>query len=264
MVPAQELGALGVPVKLDLPGVGKNLQDHLNVNILQRATPGVTLDSKSRGLGPIMPTLEFLFRHTGPGTSNVAEAGAFIVSALGAATPDIQYHFIPAQIFDHARTQLDGDGITLHGCCLRPRSRGEIRLASRDPLQPAVIDPNYLASDYDLKILIDSIRRGREILAAPAFKPFLRDERFPGAAQQSDAELTEFIRASAETEYHPVGTCKMGSDPTAVVDDKLRVYGVGRLRVIDASIMPTVVSGNTNAPVIMIAEKGAEMMLAAA
>ena len=262
--PAQELGALGVPVKLDVPGVGKNLQDHLNVNILQYATPGMTLDGKGRGLGPIIPTLEFLFRRTGPGTSNVAEAGAFIVSALGAATPDIQYHFIPAQIFDHARTRLDGYGVTLHGCCLRPQSRGEIRLASRDPLQPPVIDPNYLASGYDLKILIDSIRRGREILAAPAFKPFLRDERFPGAAQQSDAELTEFIRASAETEYHPVGTCKMGDDPMAVVDEQLRVRGFERLRVIDASVMPTVVSGNTNAPVIMIAEKGADMMLAAA
>ncbi len=262
--PAQELGALGIPVKLDLPGVGKNLQDHLNVNILQRATPGITLDSKSRGLGTIMPTLEFLLRRTGPGTSNVAEAGAFVISALGAATPDIQYHFIPAQVIDHARKQLDGHGITLHACCLRPQSRGEIRLASRDPLQPAVIDPNYLASDYDRKILIDSIRRGREILASPAFKPFLGEERFPGAAQQSDAELTEFVRATAETEYHPVGTCKMGGDPMAVVDDKLRVRGIDRLRVIDASIMPSVVSGNTNAPVIMIAEKGAEMMLAPA
>ena len=246
--PAQELGALGIPVKLDLPGVGKNLQDHLNVNILQRATPGITLDSKSRGLGTIMPTLEFLLRRTGPGTSNVAEAGAFVISALGAATPDIQYHFIPAQVIDHARKQLDGHGITLHACCLRPQSRGEIRLASRDPLQPAVIDPNYLASDYDRKILIDSIRRGREILASPAFKPFLGEERFPGAAQQSDAELTEFVRATAETEYHPVGTCKMGGDPMAVVDDKLRVRGIDRLRVIDASIMPSVVSGNTNAP----------------
>ena len=262
--PAQELGALGIPVKLDLPGVGKNLQDHLNVNILQRATPGITLDSKSRGLGTIMPTLEFLLRRTGPGTSNVAEAGAFVISALGAATPDIQYHFIPAQVIDHARKQLDGHGITLHACCLRPQSRGEIRLASRDPLQPAVIDPNYLASDYDRKILIDSIRRGREILASPAFKPFLGEERFPGAAQQSDAELTEFVRATAETEYHPVGTCKMGSDAMAVVDDKLRVRGIDRLRVIDASIMPTVISGNTNAPMIMIAEKGAEMMLAPA
>jgi choline dehydrogenase len=251
-------------VKLDLPGVGKNLQDHLNVNIVHRASPGVTLDSKNRGLGPLMPTLEFLTSRVGPATSNVAEAGAFIISALGAATPDIQFHFIPAQVVDHARQRLDGDGVTLHACCLRPHSRGEVRLASRDPLQAAVIDPNYLSSEYDLKILIDGIRRGREVLAAPAFKIFLRDERIPGPAMQSDAELTEFIRATAETEYHPVGTCKMGSDPMAVVDEELRVRGLERLRVIDASIMPTVVSGNTNAPTIMIAEKGADMMLAPA
>jgi choline dehydrogenase len=262
--PAQELGALGIPVKLDLPGVGKNLQDHLNVNVLHRATAGVTLDAKNRGLGPLMPTLEFLTRRTGPATSNVAEAGAFVISTLGAATPDIQFHFIPAQVVDHARQRLDGDGVTVHACCLRPHSRGEVRLASRDPLQPAVIDPNYLASGYDLKILIDGIRRGRDVLSAASFKPFLRDERLPGAALQSDAELAEFIRATAETEYHPVGTCKMGGDPMAVVDEELRVRGLERLRVIDASIMPTVVSGNTNAPTIMIAEKGADMMLAAA
>jgi len=124
-----------------------------------------------------------------------------------------------------------------------------------------VIDPNYLASDYDLKILIEGIRLGREMLAAPAFKPWLGEERLPGTALSSDADLEAFIRASAETEYHPVGTCKMGSDALAVVDERLRVRGIERLRVIDASIMPTLVSGNTNAPTIMIAEKGAQMML---
>jgi choline dehydrogenase len=259
--PADELRALGVKVALDLPGVGKNLQDHLNVNILRRTTRPVTLDGKDAGLASLAVALQWALFKTGPGTTNVAEAGAFITSNLGAATPDIQYHFIPAQVIDHARTKLDGHGITLHACCLRPRSRGEIRLASADPLQPAVIDPNYLAADYDLKILIDGIRRGREILAAPAFRPWLGEERFPGAAAQSDAELTAFVRATAETEYHPVGTCKMGNDAMAVVDERLRVRGIEGLRVIDASIMPTVVSGNTNAPVIMIAEKGAEMML---
>ena len=259
--PAGELKPLGIPVVLDLPGVGKNLQDHLNVNVLRRAKPGVSLDSKNRGLGPVLPALEFLLRRTGPATSNVAEAGAFIFSAQGAVTPDIQYHFIPAQVVDHARTRLDGDGVTLHACCLRPESRGEIRLASDDPLKPPVMDPNYLATDYDLKILIDGIRRGRDILAAPAFRSFLGDERIPGAAQQSDAALTELIRASAETEYHPVGTCRMGSDPMAVVDARLRVHGLDRLRVIDASIMPALVSGNTNAPTIMIAEKAAAMMI---
>jgi choline dehydrogenase len=254
--PAAELRTLGVRVALDLPGVGKNLQDHLNVNIVRRATRGSTLK-------PIGVALEFLIYGTGPGTSNVAEAGAFAMSGLGAATPDIQYHFIPAQVVDHARTVMDGDGVTLHACCLRPQSRGEIRLASSDPLQPPIMDPNYLAAGYDLKILIDGLRKGREILAAPAFRPWLEEERIPGDAVQSDAELEDFIRASAETEYHPVGTCKMGGDAMAVVDESLRVRGVERLRVIDASIMPTVVSGNTNAPVIMIAEKAADMMLAA-
>jgi len=262
--PAAELRTLGVRVVLDLPGVGKNLQDHLNVNIVQRAKRGSTLDGKSRGLAPIAVALEFLLYGTGPGTSNVAEAGAFAISDLGAATPDIQYHFIPAQVVDHARTIMDGDGVTLHACCLRPQSRGEIRLASSDPLQPPVMDPNYLAADYDLKILIEGLRKGREILATPAFKPWLEEERLPGSAVQSAAELEDFIRATAETEYHPVGTCKMGSDAMAVVDESLRVRGVDRLRVIDASIMPSIVSGNTNAPVIMIAEKGAQMMLSAA
>ena len=134
--PAEELRARGVSVVHDLPGVGKNLQDHLNVNILQCAKRGSTLDGKNRGLAPIGVAVEFLLYGTGPGTSNVAEAGAFAISELGAANPDIQYHFIPAQVVNHARTPMDGDGVTLHACCLRPQSRGEIRLASADPLRP--------------------------------------------------------------------------------------------------------------------------------
>ena len=262
--PADELGARGVSVVHDLPGVGKNLQDHLNVNIVRRAKRGSTLDGKNRGLAPIGVAVEFLLYGTGPGTSNVAEAGAFAISELGAANPDIQYHFIPAQVVNHARTPMDGDGVTLHACCLRPQSRGEIRLASANPLEPPVLDPNYLAADYDLKVLIAGLRQGRDILAAQAFKPWLGEERLPGPAVQSNAALEDFIRATAETEYHPVGTCRMGSDPMAVVDEKLRLRGIDRLRVIDASIMPAIVSGNTNAPVIMIAEKGADMMLEAA
>jgi choline dehydrogenase len=262
--PADALRARGVAAIHDLPCVGKNLQDHLNVNIVRRAKRGSTLDGKNRGLAPIGVALEYLLCGTGPGTSNVAEAGAFATSALGTATPDIQYHFIPAQVVDHARTPMDGDGVTLHACCLRPQSRGEIRLASSDPLQPPVIDPNYLAAGYDLKILIEGLKTGREILAAAAFAPWLEEERIPGAPAQSPAALEDFIRATAETEYHPVGTCRMGGDPLAVVDETLRLRGIERLRVIDASVMPLIVSGNTNAPVIMIAEKGADMMLAAA
>jgi choline dehydrogenase-like flavoprotein len=264
IAPADELRARGVAVVHDLPGVGKNLQDHLNVNIVRRAKRGSTLDGKNRGFAPLGVALEYLLYGTGPGTSNVAEASAFAISELGAARPDIQYHFIPAQVVNHARTPMDGDGVTLHACCLRPQSRGEIRLASADPLQPPVMDPNYLAADYDLKILIAGLRQGRKILAAAAFAPWLEQERIPGKAAQSNAEVEDFIRATAETEYHPVGTCKMGSDPLAVVDEDLRLRGIERLRVIDASTMPSIVSGNTNAPVIMIAEKGADMMLAAA
>ena len=262
--PAEELRARGVSVVHDLPGVGKNLQDHLNVNVVERAKRGSALDGKNCGLAPIGVAVEFLLYGTGPGTSNVAEAGAFAISELGAANPDIQYHFIPAQVVNHA-PHADGrrrrDLARLLPAAAKPRRNPACFDRSA---APPVMDPNYLAADYDLKILIAGLRQGRDILAAQAFKPWLGEERLPGPAVQSNAELEDFIRATAETEYHPVGTCKMGSDPMAVVDEKLRVHGIARLRVIDASIMPAIVSGNTNAPVIMIAEKGAEMMLEAA
>jgi choline dehydrogenase len=259
--PADELRTAGIAVAHDLPGVGKNLQDHINVNVIHSATQKITLDGKGRGLPSLLVALQFALFKNGPGTSNVAEAGAFLSTRGDVQTPDIQFHFIPAQVVDHGRTILDGHGVTLHACCLRPESRGEIRLAGADPLMPPVIDPNYLASGYDLKILIDGIRRARDVLAADAFKPYLGAERLPGPALQSDAQLEAFIRATAETEYHPVGTCKMGGDALAVVDERLRLRGIDGLRVIDASIMPTLVSGNTNAPTIMIAEKGAAMIL---
>ena len=259
--PADELRAAGMKAIHDLPGVGKNLQDHLNVNVINACLAPITLDGFSGGLTALRVALQFMLFKSGPGTSNVAEAGAFFSSRGDSEAPDIQFHFIPAQVIDHGRTRLDGHGVTLHACCLRPESRGEIRLASANPEDPPVIDPNYLASGYDLKVLMAGIRKGREILATKAFKPYLGKERIPGAAQLSDAQLEDFIRATAETEYHPVGTCKMGSDVMAVVDERLRLRGIEGLRVVDASIMPMIVSGNTNAPVIMIAEKAAAMIL---
>ena len=258
--PADELRAAGAAVTHDLPGVGKNLQDHINVNVLAACLQPISLDGLDSGFAALRTALQFAFFKSGPGTSNVAEAGAFISSRGDADTPDIQFHFIPAQVVNHGRSKLDGHGVTLHACCLRPESRGEIRLGSTHPLDAPIIDPNYLASGHDLKILIEGIKRGREVLAAKALKPYLGKERVPGTAYQSDAQLEDFIRASAETEYHPVGTCKMGTDPAAVVDERLRVRGIEALRVIDASVMPTLVSGNTNAPTIMIAEKGAAMI----
>ena len=260
--PADELRAAGVAVVHDLPGVGKNLQDHINVNVLASCTRPITLDGLGSGLASLRVALQFALFKTGPGASNVAEAGAFVSSRGDDEAPDIQYHFLPALVVNHGRTKLEGRGVTLHACCLRPESRGEIRLASNRWSDPPLIDPNYLASRHDLDVLIAGLRRGREILAAKAFAPYLDGERLPGAACRSDAELEEFVRRTAETEYHPVGTCKMGGDELAVVDDSLRVRGLAGLRVVDASIMPTLISGNTNAPTIMIAEKGAAMVLA--
>jgi choline dehydrogenase len=258
--PADEVRAAGVAVTHDLPGVGKNLQDHLNVNIIASVRQPITLDGKDKGLPALRVALQFALFRNGQGTSNVAEAGAFASSRGEAETPDIQFHFIPALVLDHGRQKLEGHWLTLHACCLRPESRGEIRLNSANPLEAPAIDPNYLASDHDLKVLTAGLRLGREILGATAFQPYIGAERFPGDAQRSDGQIEDFVRATAETEYHPVGTCKMGSDPMAVVDERLRLRGIAGLRVIDASIMPNLVSGNTNAPVIMIAEKGAEMI----
>ncbi len=257
--PADNLRNVGLTPIVELPGVGTNLQDHLNVNVINSSNQPITLDRKSRGLASLAVALQFALTRKGPGTSNVAEAGAFATCA-GTGAPDVQFHFIPAYVVDHGRVKLKGDGVTLHACCLRPESRGEIRLASKHWADPPHIDPNYLASRRDLDVLIAGIRKGREILAAPAFRPYLGPERFPGAGLQTDAELETFIRTSAETEYHPVGTCRMGGDALAVVDERLRVRGVAGLRVVDCSIMPTLISGNTNAPAIMIGEKGAAMI----
>jgi choline dehydrogenase len=257
--PADNLRNVGLEPVVDLPEVGKNLQDHLNINVIHECKEPITLDSKSRGIASVLVALQYAFTHKGPGTSNVAEAGAF-ATLFGTGTPDVQFHFIPAYVVDHARVKMEGNGVTLHACCLRPESRGEIRLASRHWTDPPHIDPNYLASRNDLNVLLAGLRKGREILAAAPFRRYLGHERFPGFAAQSDAELETFIRTNAETEYHPVGTCRMGPDPRAVVDDRLRVRGVSGLRVVDCSIMPTLVSGNTNAPAIMVGEKGAAMI----
>ncbi|HUN50670.1 MAG TPA: GMC oxidoreductase, partial [Candidatus Sulfotelmatobacter sp.] len=262
--PADELSRVGVAPMHDLPGVGKNLQDHLDINVIHESAQPITYDGLTRPLKQLKLGLQYLLLKDGPATSNVAEAGAFARTDANAASPDIQFHFIPAYVIDHGRIKPEGHGITLHVCCLRPESRGELRLASSDPAAPPAIDPNYLAGEADLKVLIAGVRRGREIMAAKAFRPYLGAERFPGPDRQSDAEIAEFIRAAAETEYHPVGTCKMGADPLAVVDAELRVHGIAGLRVVDASIMPTLVSGNTNAPSIMIGENGAAMIRAAA
>ena len=179
---------------------------------------------------------------------------------------DIQFHFVPAMLDDHGRRRLPGDGYTLHACFLRPRSRGRIRLASNRASDKSRIEANYLSDEegFDLKMMVECAKASRDILAQKAFDPYRGTPIFPARDDLSDAELADFVRAKAETVYHPVGSCRMGSDDDAVVDPQLRVRGVAGLRVVDASVMPTLPGGNTNAPTIMIAERAADLILGSA
>lgn len=258
--PADALRRLGIGVVADAPQVGRNLQDHLDICTLQHCTQRITYDRASEA----KTAFDYFLRgHRGPGSSNIAEAGGFARSSLAAdARADIQFHFIPAMLDDHGRHRLPGDGYTVHACYLRPRSRGQISLASADPRAPARIEANYLgdAEGHDLKAMVECAKISRELLAQAPFDAYRGAPIFPKRSDLDDAGLVAFIRAKAETVYHPVGTCRMGSDAGAVVDPQLRVRGVDGLRVVDASVMPTLIGGNTNAPTIMIAERACDLI----
>jgi len=250
--PAAELRAAGIELRHHLPGVGRNLQDHLDICTLVHCREKVTYDQ----LSEIAVGIRYLLGRKGPGSSNIAEAGGFVVSRRATDNrPDIQMHFVPAFLDDHGRNILPGHGMTIHACVLRPESRGLLTLASADPQEPPRMQPNYLATEYDRQMMLECVRLSREIFAQAAFTPFRGDELYPGKEAQSDEAIMAFIRRKAETIYHPIGTCRMGQDELAVVDPNLRVRGLEALSVVDASVMPTLVSGNTNAPTIMIAEK---------
>jgi len=256
--PADNLQDKQILVKHELPGVGKNLQDHLDICTLISSSSHDTYDKLNHALAG----LKYLLGKRGPATSNLAEAGGFISSRLAEdSRPDIQFHFLPAMLDNHGRNLLPGRGMTIHACQLRPRSRGEICLKSADPSRPPAIQPNYLQADHDLEMMLECARLSKEIFNQPVFDSLRSGFIFPEDFVRTHDEMVDFIRRKAETVYHPVGTCKMGNDPMAVVDSSLRVHGIRQLRVVDASIMPTLVSGNTNAPVIMIAEKCADTIL---
>ncbi len=259
---AEYLGRFGIPIVADLPGVGQNLQDHLDVMIQYEATQPVTLYSQvTSPLKQLRTGLQYMFTKTGVGTQNGLEAGAFLKSRPDLEIPDLQIHLVNALMQDHGRKKADRHGFTMHVCQLRPASKGYVALKSLDPFKPPLIQPNYLAVESDRVALREGTRIARRIFAQKSFDVFRGPEVAPGAHVQSDAEIDAWIARSAETIYHPVGTAKMGTDAMAVVDPQLRVRGIEGLRVIDASVMPTLVGGNTNAPTIMIAEKASDMIL---
>jgi choline dehydrogenase len=258
--PASALGALGLPVVADLPGVGSNLQDHGVVPVIFRASRPITLDSAET----LPNLLRYLLFRRGPFTSSICEGGAFVRTRPGLEQPDLQFHFLPAALVDHGFDTATDRGFNFGPTLLKPKSRGCLRLRSADPADHPAIHANYLAEEDDLRVLIHGVRLSRQLAHTAAFEPYRDREILPGPEVKTDAEIAAFIRDILATIYHPVGTCKMGpeSDREAVVDPQLRVRGTRGLRVVDASIMPELIGGNTNAPTLMIAEKGADLILA--
>ena len=255
----------GIATLHDLPGVGQNLHDHPDVVLVMNAPKAKELFGLSlSGIGRVLKGVFEWRRHrTGPLTTNFAEAGGFIKSQPGEAIPDLQLHFVTGKLVNHGRTTTWGHGYSCHVCLLRPRSRGSLRLASKDPLAAPLIDPDFLGARDDMERLVRGFKLVRQILAQPALAAIGGQEQAASAAAQSDIQIEHFIRDHADSIYHPVGSCRMGKGPLDVVDAELRVRGIEALRVVDAAIMPRIVGGNTNAPVIMIAEKAADMIKAA-
>jgi choline dehydrogenase-like flavoprotein len=260
-----ELQALGLQVVHDLPAVGRHLHDHLDSIIVVNAPRmvesfGLSLGGVVRMVGGIF---EWRSRRSGMMTTNFAEAGGFIRSQPDEPAPDLQLHFVIGKLVDHGRKTVFGHGISCHLCVLRPKSRGRVALSGPDPLAAPLIDPGFLSDPDDIQRMVRGFKLMRTLLQQPALAAFGGQELPTSAAAQTDAQIEQFIRNHADTIYHPVGSCRMGpADADNVVDERLRVHGLQGLRVVDASIMPRIVSGNTNAPTIMIAEKAADLIQA--
>lgn len=259
--PAAHLSRHGIEVVLDLPGVGQNLQDHIDVDVVAELNGPHGIDRYKKRRWQAVAGLEYLLFGKGPVASNIVEAGGFWWGDRSEATPDLQFHFLPgAGVEEGIGSVPGGNGCTLNSYHVRPRSRGSVTLSSPDPRDRPVIDPNAFAERYDLERAIDGIEISREILSQPAFAPFIQREHLPGATVKGRAALEEFARRHGRTAYHPVGTCRMGVGEDAVVDPVLRVRGVEGLRVCDSSIMPRLISSNTNAATVMIAEKASDLV----
>ena len=260
--PAHHLQHMGIAVRHDSPQVGANLQDHLDFILSWRSR-----DRDNFGLG-LRAGLSLLkharvWRRTGQGmlATPFAEGAGFLKTDPALDRPDVQLHFVIGIVDDHARKLHLGHGLCCHVCALRPYSRGQVRLALPDPLAAPAIDPGFLSDPRDLATIIAGAKLTRHLMKQPAMAPYLHTEMFGTHAGLTDADWEGHIRARADTIYHPVGTCRMGIDPASVVDPQLRVRGIDGLRVVDASVMPRLISGNTNAPTIMIAERAAQSLL---
>ncbi|HCT7101482.1 GMC family oxidoreductase [Pseudomonas aeruginosa] len=258
--PREELERWGIGVVQDSPGVGVNLQDHPDFTFAYRARGTDGFGISAVGALKMIPQVwRYLRRRRGMLASNFVECGGFLKTRDDLEVPDIQLHFAPAIVMDHARKLATGHGLSCHVCLLRPKSRGTVKLASADFRQPPLIDPAFLEDPDDLDTMVTGYKTTRRLLQAPALASWI-DRNLITPHVQSDEDIRAMLRSRVDTVYHPVGTCRMGTDADAVVDPQLRVHGVRGLRVVDASIMPTLIGGNTNAPSIMIAEKAADMI----
>ena len=261
--PEQEITKHGIEHKVDLPGVGKNLQDHIDYISVHKYK---SLNLFGFSLGTIFlkypyELIKYLLMKTGMFTSTVAEAGGFIRSRNDITVPDIQLHFAPGMVVDHGRESVWGTGLSCHTCLLRPKSRGEVTLQSADPTDDPKIDPKFLSHPDDMRDMVAGYKKMMKIMNKEPLSKYTSGHVQRPVDLDNDEDIEQAIREDADTVYHPVGTCKMGSDEMSVVNERLKVHKVSGLRVIDASIMPTLVGGNTNAPTIMIGEKASDMIL---
>ena len=258
--PADHLKAVGVPVTHDLPGVGSNMQDHLDLFVIAECKGDFTYDNVAKLHRTVWAGLEYLLFREGPVASSLFETGGFWYADPNARSPDIQFHLGLGSGIEAGVARLSNAGVTLNSAYLHPRSRGTVRLASSDSEAAPLIDPNYWSDPHDRKMSIEGLKVAREIMRQKALEPYVLAERLPGPDLTTDEQLFEYGCANAKTDHHPVGTCKMGNDAMAVVGLDLKVHGIEGLRVCDSSVMPRVPSCNTNAPTIMVGEKGADMI----
>jgi choline dehydrogenase-like flavoprotein len=259
--PADELKPLGIESAHHLPGVGKNLQDHLDLYTIGECNGDHTYDGYAKPHRAIWAGLQYILFRKGPAASSLFETGGFATADPAACSPDIQFHLGLGSGIEAGVERLKNPGVTINSAFLRPRSRGSVTLKSANPADAPLIDPNYWADPYDREISIKGLRMAIDIMRQPAFQSFLLAQRMPAPGKMSDSDLVDYACRTAKTDHHPVGTCRMGSDEMAVVEPiSLKVRGLEGLRVCDASIMPRIVSSNTNAPTIMIGEKGADLI----